>query len=538
MEDNKSKSKSFVLGAAVLGIAGLITKLLGAIFRIPLTNIIGASGMAYYQTAYPVYVMLLMISTSGLPTAISRMVAERRAQQQYYEAHRVFKVSFKLMSFLGIVTGVGIFCLAPAISRLQMEPDAVYAMRSIAPALLLCPIMSCFRGFFQGRRTMIPTAISQVAEQLFRVGLGLGLAYYLLRVDAAHAAAGASFGASAGAIFGLLAVVFVYFKKKGEIEGEFGEDRQAIKSEVALLKEILIIAVPVTLGASVMPILNGIDTLIVKRRLLALGYDAEVARTLFGELSGMAAPIINFPMVFSQAVCMSIVPVITDAWKRDDKEFVQYNAALGLRYALLVMLPCAFGMIVLSKPIMKLLYPRQVASAVSAAGCLAIYAVGMIFFSIIHTLTGILQGMGKQIIPVLNLCVGAVVKVVVTYTLTGVDFINVKGAAIGTVCAYFVAAILNYTAMKRYTHAKVDFNVTIVKPIIASAVMAAIAWLVYMAAVHNFGNAMSTLLAILAGMVVYAIMIFATRAITAEDLETIPKLRKLAGLFRKLKLVK
>ena len=249
MEDNKSKSKSFVLGAAILGVAGLITKLLGAAFRIPLTNIIGASGMGYYQTAYPIYVLLLTISTSGIPTAISRMVAERRAQNQYYEAHRVFKVSFKLMLALGLITGVGVFILAPWICRLQLEPDAVYSLRAISLALILCPVMSCFRGFFQGRRNMTPTALSQVAEQFFRVGLGLGMAYLLLKVGKPQAAAGAAFGASAGAIFGLLAVVIIYFKKKNEIEAEFGNNLVAIQSEKQLLKEILLIAVPITLGA-------------------------------------------------------------------------------------------------------------------------------------------------------------------------------------------------------------------------------------------------------------------------------------------------
>jgi len=536
--EDKNKSKSFVIGAAVLGIAGLITKLLGAFFRIPLTNIIGASGMGYYQTAYPVYVMILVISTSGLPTAISKMVAERRAQNQFFEAHRVFKVSFKLMLCIGLITGIGVFILAPWICSLQLEPDAVYALRSISVALILCPIMSCIRGFFQGRRTMTPTAISQVAEQLFRVGIGLLLANILLKQSPALAAAGAASGASFGAVFGLLAVAFIYFKKRNEIYEEFGDNLVAIKSEKELLKEILFIAVPITLGASIMPIINWIDTLIVKRRLLAIGYEADIARTLFGELSGMAAPIINFPMVFTQAVCMSIVPVISDAWKKEDVEFVKYNCIIGLRYALIIMLPCAAGMIALSKPIMLLLYPRQIESAMSAAGCLAIYAVGMIFLAIIHTISGALQGMGKQNIPVINLAIGAFVKIVVTYVLTGIPSINVRGAAAGTVCAYFVAALLNYIALRKLTKLEIKFRLTVIKPLVAAVVMAIVAWLVYMAALHNLGGTISTLLAILVGVVVYVIMIFVTKTITVDDLDTVPKLRKVARLLRKFRLVK
>ncbi len=522
MEENKVQKKTFVLGAAILGAAGLITKLLGAVFRIPLTNIIGADGMGYYQIAYPVYVMLLTISTSGLPTAISRMVAERRAAEEYYEAHRVFSLAFKLMFGIGAVTGIGLFVFAPQICNFEMEPDAVFAMRATAPALVLCPMMSCMRGFFQGRKTMTPTAVSQVVEQLFRVGLGLFLANLLFRIDAPHAAAGASFGASAGALFGFAAIGFVYFKQKPSIESEF-IDKTPIKKNSELFKEILVIAIPITIGAGIMPILNWIDTLVVKRRLLAIGFSGEAARSMFGELTGMASPIINFPIVFSLAVCMSLVPVITDAFKKEDMDFVRENAALSIRYAALIILPCAGGMIALAKPIMTLLYPRQPDSALSAAGCLKIYAVGMVFLALIQAMTGVLQGIGKQNIPVRNLCAGALVKLAATYILTGIPQINVKGAAMGTVLAYVVAALLNYSAVKKYTDFKLDFVLGIAKPFASAVIMTAFAYLVYWAARHVMGNTLATLAAIACGVVIYAVLILLTGAIRIDELKKMLK---------------
>lgn len=522
MEENKIQKKTFVFGAAVLGIAGLVTKLLGAVFRIPLTNIIGADGMGYYQTAYPVYVMLLTISTSGLPTAISKMVAERRAENQYYEAHRVFSLAFKLMMCIGVVCGVGLFVFAPQICNFEMEPDAVYALRATAPALILCPMMSCMRGFFQGRKTMVPTALSQVIEQFFRVGLGLFLAGLLFKIDAPHAAAGASFGASAGALFGLISVVFLYIKQKPAIESEF-IDKTPLRRNSELLKEILIIAVPITVGAGIMPILNWIDTLLVKRRLLEIGFSGEIARSMFGELTGMASPIINFPAVFSQAVCMSLVPIITDAYKRNDLDFVRENASLSIRYASLVILPCAGGMIALSKPIMMLLYPRQLDSAVSAAACLKIYAVGMVFLAAIQAMTGVLQGIGKQIIPVRNLFIGAVVKFAATYILTGIPAVNVKGAAIGTALAYLVAAVLNYIAVRRYTDFKPDVTLAFVKPLASAAIMSAFAYLTYWAAKHIWGNTLSSLAAIAAGVAVYLVLILLTGSIRLEEIKNMIK---------------
>lgn len=536
--EEQNKKKTFVAGAAVLGIVGLFIKLLGAVFRVPLTNIIGASGMGYYQTAYPVYNMLLMVSTSGLPTSISRMVAERRAQEHYYEAHRTLMVSFKLMLSIGIVTSVLLFIFAPQICAFQLEPDAVFAMRATAPALLFCPVMSCFRGFFQGRRNMKPTAFSQALEQIGRVGFGLGLAYLLLKIDEAHAAAGASAGASFGGLFGLLAVLFVYAREKHNIDEEIGLDRTPIQKEREILKEILIIAIPITIGAAIVPILNWIDTLIVKRRLIEIGFAADTARTMFGELSGMAAPIINFPMVFTQAVTMSIVPVITDAYKKNDASFIRHNSELGLRYAFIIMLPCAAGLIILAEPVMKLLYPRQVESAIAAAGCLVIYAVGMIFIASIQAMSGILQGIGKQNIPVINLGIGAVIKVIITYILTGVPAINVKGAAIGTAAAYIIAAALNYRALVKYTGTRINVRLTIVKPLVSSLAMGACVWLGYKVAIGHFGNAVSTLISIAIGVLVYVIMIFVTKTITAADLESVPKLRKLSKLLTKMKLVK
>ncbi|MBQ2311258.1 MAG: polysaccharide biosynthesis protein, partial [Firmicutes bacterium] len=339
-EESKAK-KTFVAGAALLGVAGVLVKVLGVFFRIPLTNIISAEGMGYYQTAYPMYILMLTVSSSGLPTAISRMIAERRSVGQYYEAYRVFKVSFKVMLGLGLATAVLVFVLAPWITTVQNEPDAVYALRTTVPALLLCPVMSCYRGYFQGQKQMAPTAISQVVEQVFRVGIGLALASLLMAKGKPHAAAGASFGASAGALFGLIAVLFMFVRNKPNMVAEIRESgRKPVQPVRGIVRDLLAIAIPITIGASIMPILNWIDTLIVKNVLVNIGYTDVAARTLYGELSGMASPIINVPQVLTQAICLSLVPVITDAFKRDDMAFVRKNSALGLRYAALVGLPC------------------------------------------------------------------------------------------------------------------------------------------------------------------------------------------------------
>ncbi|MCI8283694.1 MAG: polysaccharide biosynthesis protein [Firmicutes bacterium] len=530
--------KTFMKGAVILGIAGLIIKALGAFFRIPLANIIGDTGMGYYQTAYPVYVLLLTLSTAGIPTAIARLVSERTAEENHIEAYRIFKISFALLLGIGFISCAILFFGAPLIVSVVSDmPNTVYAMRATAPALLFVPMMAAFRGYFQGLQNMTPTAVSQIMEQLFRVASGLILAIALLPAGLYYAAAGASFGATAGSIFGLAAIFIIFIRRRPGI-------RQSLENSVKdgaredaghIIRKIIIIAIPITIGAAIMPIMNNLDLAIVMRRLAAAGFTAKEANDLYGQLSGFATPIINFPQVLTQSIAMSLVPAIAAAYKTKDISFMRRNIELGMRTAMLIGWPCAVGIFVLAKPIMLLLYPTQHESAVSASGCLAILAVGVIFLSSVQTLTGILQGAGRQMIPVVNLLIGAIFKIAITYWLTGIASINVKGAAVGTVCAYLVASILNLIAVKKYTGAAFDLSLTYIKPIVSSVGMGVAVWIVYKLINMICGNAVSTLISVCCGVIVYGILIFMFKGITDEELKLLPKGKKIAAVFSRIK---
>lgn len=383
---------------------------------------------------------------------------------------------------------------------------------------------------------MAPTATSQVIEQFFRVSIGLGLAIYFLPKGLQYAAAGASFGATAGGIFGFAGILLIYAMNKKAIARKLeGADRTPQESARKILWALLVIAIPITIGASIMPIINAIDAAIVKIRLVGIGYDSAVARGLYGQLTGMAAPLINFPQVLTQAVAMSLVPVVASARRRGDLAFMQKNIALGLRYAFILSVPCAAGMIVLAEPIMLLLYPLQPESAVNAASCLAILAMGIVFLATVQTLTGVLQGVGKQVIPVRNLFFGAIVKIVATYILTGIPSINVRGAAMGTVMAYFVASLLNLLSVKKYTHTVIDFKLTFIKPLVSATVMGVVVIFAYRFMLSGLGNSLATLLAIIIGAIVYVCMIFITKSVTLEELEMLPRTDKLISVMKKIK---
>lgn len=538
--------KSLVKGAAILAVAGLLVKFLGAFFRIPLANWIGDTGMANYAPAYNIYGFLLVFATAGLPVAISRMVAERCAVGQFREAERVFKLSRMLMMIIGVIGFCLLFFFADWIAARVNLPDAALAMRATAPALLMVPLMSAYRGYFQGMQEMTPTALSQVVEQIFRVGCGLGLAWFLMHSDRVFSgyrpevkgAAGGCFGAAAGAVGGLAVMFLIYCMVRKKIKRRIRHDNTgARESSGMILKRIAAIAIPVTLGSAIMPIVNLIDSGIVMSRLLSAGIDHSAAESMLGQLTGFASPIIAFPEVLLQAIVVSLVPMVSAANRMKNRAELHGNITLGMRMTTIIALPCAAGLFTLAVPVMTLLYPSQAASAAGAGPCMKILSIGFIFLAVITVITGALQGIGKQVYPVINLFIGVLVKFAVTWTLTAVPSINVKGAAVGTACAYLVAAILDLIALKRFTKIRMSVPQIVVKPFIASVIMGIIVLFVYKGAFHILSsNSLATLASILVGVIVYGLMILRMKAITRDEMMGIPVGAKLAGICDKLHL--
>lgn len=530
--------KTFLRGAAILGVAGLLVQVMGAIFRIPLGNIIGDEGMGYYQTAYPIYVFLLVFSTNGAPAAISKMTSERVALGHHSEAHRVFKLSFILMFVLGIVASSIFFFGAESIVNALKNPGAYYAMISIAPALLFVPIMAVYRGYFQGLQQMEPTAVSQLAEQAVRVAVGLTLAVVLIPMGIEYAAAGATIGTSVGPIAGVIMLVIIYYIRRKKLHQEI-EKNQAAEKESAwkIMGTLAAIAVPITIGVSILPIMNIVDVAIVMRRLQGVGFSPENANALYGQLTGMAGPVINIPMALALSIALSIVPAIAAANSVRDMDFLNMNVRLGLRTAMIIGVPCTFGLMTLAEPLMLLIYPLQAESAASAAPCLFLLAIGIVFLCVAQTMAGILQGLGRPYVAVVSLGIGVVVKAVATYILTGIPSLNVQGAAIGSSLAYGVIGILNFAAVKKYTGTKFDVKLSVWKPLFSGIVMSIVVLAVYYLCLNVIGNSLSAALAVCIGAAVYAVMLLKTRAIEAHEIKLLPKGEKLAKLFARMKLI-
>ncbi|MDO4745155.1 MAG: polysaccharide biosynthesis protein [Bacillota bacterium] len=538
--------KSLLKGAVVLAAAGIIVKFIGAFFRIPLANFIGDVGMAYYTPAYSIYGFLLVFATTGIPVAISKMVSERCAVGQFSEAERVFKLSRTLMFVIGLLGFLILFFFGDMLAVMINNPGSALAMKATAPALLLVPIMSAYRGYFQGMQDMTSTAVSQVVEQIFRVACGLSLAVilmdgaysFLAETEQERGAAGGCFGASAGAVGGLIVMFIFYLAQRKTMKRRIKNDNSNVReSNGTILKKIAIIAVPITIGAAIMPIVNVVDSSIVMTRLLDAGFDRMTSESMFGQLTGFASPIVQFPLVLIQAIVVSLVPMVSASNKLGDREELHNNISLGVRMTAIITLPAAVGLFVLSEPVLLLLYSSQRESAIGAAPCLQILSLGFIFLSALTIFTGALQGIGKQGIPVRNLFIGVVAKLIITWALVGIPAFNVKGAAIGTIATYMVAAVLDYFALKKHSGVNLSVKLTVIKPMISSVVMGVIVFVAYRIFFNVLGsNGTATILSVFLGIAIYGLMVIRTKTIEREEMMTISIGRKLVVICDKLRL--
>lgn len=522
------KSTSFIKGAAILMVAGVIIKIIGAFFRIPLGLILHSDGTSYYQSAYPFYVSLLVLSTAGFPAAIAKLVSARVAVNDDDGAYHIFQIAFRLMFAIGL-TGMAIMLLGSQfLSRIIGNPEAVYSFQALSLALFFASMMSAYRGYFQGLQEMMPYAISQTVEQLGRVVVGLSLAYVLLGAGKPIAAAGATFGATFGAIVGTL-YLWRRFKRQTRRLKTSGSSKKLL--EMAIVKDILKLAIPITIGASVVPLLGLADAAIVMNRLLTIGY-GEQAKNMYAYLSFYAASINNLPQVVLTSIQLSLLPAVSAYVASGLKDKLNETISAGIKVSVIIGAPSAVGLFVLAEPVIRLLYPGQEDVILYAPGVLQIISIGLIFLSVFQSTTGILQGLQQQMKPALNLLIGAVVKVVLCYMLVVIPSINIKGAAISTVVAYAIAAFLNVRTLKHSVYTGPSVIALIIKPVLAAFLMGILVWMIQTYGVVIMPYKLATVFAVAVGFFAYLAILFGLKTFTEADMNLMPGKKLIRKLQR------
>ena len=528
---------SFLKGALILGIAGVIVKILGAFFRIPLGNFIGSEGMGYYQAAYPVYTLFLTLATAGFPTALAKLVAEKVAIEDYNGANKIFKVSYVVLFITGVISFI-IFLLGSKfiVNDIMHNPNAYYSMLAIAPSLLFVPVMAAYRGYFQGRQEMQYIATSQIIEQLFRVIVGLVLSLVLMKkLGAVMGAAGAILGATLGAFASILYLAIQYMINKKKMFKENITTKNEEQKTKDILRNLLVVAIPITIGSAVMPLVNMVDNIMVIRQLEVAGFSNAHANQLFGQLTGMAMSVVNMPTIITLSLGMSLVPAISELVSLNETEKVKNEIIAAIKVTLYILLPATIGLAVLSTPIMKLLYSGESAALgnimLSLTPC-------VLFLGLTQILNAILQGMGRPMIPVIGLLIGIVFKVILTYTLTQIPSINIYGAAIGTVAAYLIAIIFELWYIRKHINIKFNIKELFIKPMSMVIIMGIVVRLSYNILINIVGGSLSTIISICIGAFIYIIVVFALEGITKEEILKIPKGDKIYIILNKVKLMK
>lgn len=517
-------------GAFILIAANIIVKVIGAAFKIPLTYLLNEDGMALFTTSYTMYTWLFIVATAGLPVAISRMISESRARGNYGEVKKIFRVSMLLLSSIGIIGTCVLFFGAGWFADMLNNPDAKLGIMSIAPAMLFVSLMSAYRGFFQGHQDMYPTALSEVSEAVGKLVIGYAAAKILIKYSVTYAAAGAVFGVAMGGFLGFSVLFVVYHAKKRKLYSK--ESVGISRSDGTLLKQLVEIAVPITIGASVFSLTSLIDMAMIMRNLTDIGYSYEKAKFLWGSYSGYAVPLFNLPPTLISAISISLVPAISGAVSVGDRGSARFTTENSLLITTLFSLPCAVGMSCLAEPILAVVYHNT-----NATSTLSILGFAIVFVSLVMVTNAILQSVGKEKIPVVNMIIGGVVKVIINNRLVKNPAVNINGAPIGTNACYIVILALNIYWIKKELGVKLSPVQYIIKPVISVAVMAAA-----VIAVHQFtsalGNTVSLFISILCGGAVYVVMIFALRTVSEEIMRSIPGLSKLVPVMKKYKLIK
>ena len=554
MNDQPIKKQTFLQGTAVLAMATVLVKLMGFLFKVPLNNIIGEDGFGYFNTAYDVYNVLLMISTTGLPVAMSRMISQAQTLGNHAQIKRIYRTSLYVFLTIGMVGSLGMLFFCRQLSvMVTTNENSWAAIAALAPCVLLICLVSAYRGFFQGQSNMTPTSVSQIFEAVTRLVVGLGLAWLVMKLtgeaavraqgivlasgetaqdygDITLAAGGAILGVTLGS---LISVVYLHhkFRQSNQILSLGGGTAKSTRST---MKELLSIAVPITLGSAGLQIINLFDTMIYMRRLTgALQWTEKMADSAKG-VYNFCQTVFALPCSFIPTITIAVIPAITASLTRKDLAEAKATSESSVRTMALIAMPCAAGLFVMAEPVIRLLCSTYTEDRIQlAATMLAILGLTVIFNSLVLLLNAIMQAHGDVVTPVVNMLIGGIIKIIVNYILVGQPNLNIVGAPIGTFICYISITALDLIAMKRHISARPAIFKNIIRPGLASAIMGAATFMVY----RVLSNAISLwklvcLLSLAFAVVLYAVLVVFLRCLTYEDCMLLPKGEKIAKILR------
>ncbi len=556
---NKRSDTKFLMQGSILAMASIISRIVGLIYRVPLTATIGKTGNDYYGTAYEIYNIILLISSYSIPLAVSKLVSARMAKGHVKDANKVLHGALLFAFITGGSASLIVFFGAEFFTgSLLKTPLSAIALKVLAPTLLVVAILGVFRGFFQGLGTMIPSAISQIGEQIVNAIVSVVAANILFSYGkkvggvlgnvkgyaAAYGAAGGTLGTSTGAAFALIFVMFIYFAFKKVFKKMMQKDKHRNSEGYnEIMSALILTIIPVLLSTTVYNISSIIDQGIFKNFALYQGHDANAISESWGVFTGQYKVLINVPLAIASAMAASTVPSLTAAFHSNDDALVKKQINMANRFVMVIAFPCCVGMMVLASPIMQLLFND---TEKSSGLMLMIGGCSIIFYSLSTLSNGILQGLDKMTIPVKNALIALVAHVAFLFLLMEVFDLHIYAVIIANAFYALLMCFLNQSAVLKYSGARIDIKKVFLAPLEASALMGVIVYLVYrllyglvsLNASSNVANFIACVVSIIAGVIVYFVSMLLFKGVDEETLMKFPGGTKLCSIAYSLHLLR
>jgi len=526
-------------GFAVLSVAGILNKLLSVIYVPVLFQIIGELGYGIYSAGYKIYAFIYILTNAGFPIGIAKLEAEFLARKNYRDAKRSFRLVLLLLAIYGFVMSVLTVVFARPITQAIHNENSYLVILALSPTVFFSAISSSFRGFFNGRNDMTPTAVSQIIEQFINVLLSLAFAAILRPYGVVYACAGATVGTTIGSL-GSALYLWHQFRKKSPGFGDDAPSDIAPLSNRQIISRFLSYAIPIAINSIIIFGTDLVDLANTSSRLVAAGLSADAATIQFGVLNKYSS-ILSVPIAVTSALYVAMMPSFSAAIELRDNNRLKASVDEAFRLSLLISIPSAVGLSVLSKPVFSLFFP----SAIEGWKLMAVGSIVVVLYSIVQIQAGILQALNKTKYSTLSLLVGVAAKIAVNYWLIAVPSINIMGAVIGTIVYYIVALLINLVFLRRFLPVKTNVTRQAGRPLAGSLIMGAVVYLVYRGIYYLFAlfmghflsNALATAIAIVAGVLAYAAFIIKTKGISAEEIAEMPYGKKITVVLKKIRLL-
>ena len=541
----KTKKDNFIVQGSILAIAGIFVRIIGLIYRIPLTRIVGEEGMGYYSQAFNIYSVTLLLSSYSLPLAVSKMISARIGKRQYKNAGRILSAALVYATIVGFIGFSFIWFLADFLAKTVFNmPPAAIALKALAPTIWVMAYLGVYRGYYQGHSTMIPTAISQIIEQIINAIVSVFAASYLkdmaieqsktLTISRAYGAAGGTIGTGAGAFAALISLlllfIFGFKSRKKRINSDESIELETYSNITAVLFYTVI---PVIASTAIYNINSIIDGAIFGHSMAFLGLAADTAKE-YGIYTSKYLILINVPVAIANSLSSSLIPELSKASAGGDRVRVNSSIAVAIRFAMLVSAPAAVGLAVLAKPIISLLF----GTSIEAVSLMQVGSIAVILYSVSTVSNAILQGTNNMNLPVRNAAMSLAIHIVFLLVFLNVFSLGTYGLVFANILFALLICIFNALSIKNRLLYKQEIFKTYVMPLICSLLMGAVIFLVY-TFLDKFirSNLVSSIIPMLVAILIYPILLILTRTLTKEELLLMPKGRKLVGVLSKLRLM-